>query len=78
MDIKDLTLAGWLLLIVTVAGAFGIGLPVMNMLSDSLPEGRYPRILFMAPTVVIGVIIFFGGSKVLKAIGMSVMKSDDG
>jgi hypothetical protein len=74
MDIKDLTAAGWLLLLATIIGALGLGIPTLVLLDQNLPPGRYPKLLFMIPTVVIGLAIFFGGARLLRAMGKTVKR----
>ena len=76
MDVKDLTGAGWLLIIVTIIGALGIGIPLLVAIEDALPAGRYPKIMFILPTLIIGALIFWGGSKLMRAKGIAVTKRD--
>ncbi len=76
MDIKDLTPFGWLLLILTVVGALGLGIPAMVLLQEHLELGRGKRI-FMALPFLIGGAVFFGGARIGKAMGKSVTKRDD-
>ena len=74
MDIKDLTAAGWALIVLTIAGALGIGIPILVAIDNALPPGRYPKLLFMIPTFVIGFLIFWGGSKLLRSKNIPLTK----
>lgn len=74
MDVKDLTGAGWLLILLTIIGALGLGIPILVMIDNALPPGRYPKILFILPTLIIGALIFWGGSALMRAKGIAVTK----
>lgn len=75
MNLEDLNLAGWLLVGMVVLASLGGGIPLMFLLMSWLPEGRYPRILFMAPMLVIAAVVFFVGRAILGLLGIRIMRS---
>ena len=74
MDLKDLTFAGWMLLIFTIVGALGLGIPLLVLIDQKLPDGRYPKIFFMIPTIVIGATLYFGGRAILQRMGKPITR----
>jgi serine/threonine protein kinase len=73
LKMSDLTVAGWLLLLVSVTAMVSIAFPIAGLVSEYNPlvrDGRLFRILFVVivsiPSVVAGLLLFFGGKWLLE------------
>jgi hypothetical protein len=67
------TLAGTVLLLVTIAAAvFSAVFCLFWLFPRIMPEGGYPRILLAIPIIGSGVIVFGAGSWVLNKLGIQV------
>jgi uncharacterized BrkB/YihY/UPF0761 family membrane protein len=76
MNIKlsDLTRAGWLLTLITIALVIVLMMVSAQIWYDILPRERYPPLLLAAPGLVLVVAFFMIGSAAFKAAGYPVVK----
>lgn len=74
MDIKDLTAAGWLLIVITIVGALGLGIPILIILDEATGDARIKKPLLLTPTFLIGLAIFLGGAWLLKRMGKPIRR----
>jgi hypothetical protein len=75
IKLRDLTLAGWLLTLVTIGIIVLLMIYSGSLWQDILPPGRYPASLLAAPGLIIGLAFFGVCSALLRAIGIPVVRS---
>jgi hypothetical protein len=76
MDVKlsDLTLAGWLVVLSTVAMALGVGIPFTLCVVKMFPPDQCPKLLLGAPIIVTFGVSLGVGIGVLRLFGLSMTK----
>ena len=76
MNIKlsDLTLLGWVLVVVSIATTGLVGLAVI----DNLPPGRYPAAGIIVVVAAVGVGVFTLGAFGFKLVGLKVVRPATG
>lgn len=74
IKLSDLTLAGWLLTLATIAVVAGLLVAFGGMWNELLPEGQYSVFLLALPGLLAGIVFFIIGAVILKAVGLPVTK----
>jgi hypothetical protein len=78
MKMSDLTLAGWLLSLLTIGIIIVLIISSLVLAFAILPGGRYPTMLMVllaAPGFIVGIVLFALGALFLKAVGFPVIKA---
>lgn len=74
LKFSDLTLVGWLLVLLTIGAMLVVLIPLGPFWNQLLPAGRYPAILLGAPALITGIAVFSIGAAILNRIGLPVVK----
>ena len=70
------TIAGRMLLLCAIVLPIGGTWITIYLLSESLPQGRYPILFFAMPFLVAAFVLFFGGSALLRKFGVRIRRDD--
>lgn len=70
MKLSDLTVAGWLLTLITAVLIF----PLMGLTTALFPPGEYPIIVLMFLGLMAALGVFAIGSKILMHVGLPIVK----